>query len=67
MGLPCILITEGSDGKIAKTIASNVRGADVRILQMDAMQSTTLAMAQAGTTYLSVMEENLAVLKEALQ
>ena len=34
---------------------------------MDSMQSVTDADVQAGVTYLSLMEENLAVLREALQ
>ena len=33
---------------------------------MDSMQSTTSKDVTSGTTYLSVMEKNLAVLKEAL-
>ena len=37
-----------------------------QILTMDSMQSTTAKDAANGATYLSVMERNLSVLKEAL-
>jgi len=37
-----------------------------KILTMDSMQSTTSEDVANGTTYLSVMEQNLSVLKEAL-
>ena len=38
-----------------------------KILTMDSMQSSTAADVEAGETYLSVMEKNLEVLREALQ
>ena len=34
---------------------------------MDSMQSKTKAEVEAGTTYISVMESNLEVLKQAVQ
>ena len=37
-----------------------------RVLVMDSMQATTAQDAANGTTYLSVMEQNLSVLNEAL-
>ena len=37
-----------------------------KILTMDSMQSTTSEDVANGTTYLSAMEQNLSVLKEAL-
>ena len=39
---------------------------EVKILVLDSMQSTTSADIADGKTYLSVMESNLEVLKEAL-
>ena len=36
------------------------------ILTLDSMQSTTSKDVSAGTSYLSIMEENLDVLKKAL-
>ena len=64
--LPCVLTIEGKQHKIAETIVKNTAQKSQRILTMDSMQSTTSKDVASGTTYLSVMEKNLAVLKEAL-
>ena len=53
--------------KIAKTIIENTKEKNQKILTLDTMQSTTSDDVKNGTTYLSVMEKNLEVLKEALQ
>ena len=58
---------EKSDQKIAKTIIENTQNKDRSILTLDSMQSTTSADAANGMTYLSIMEGNLNILKEALQ
>ena len=42
-------------------------GKDQQILSLDSMQGTTSEDAAGGSTYLSVMESNLEVLKEALK
>lgn len=65
LNLPAVLTIEGSDGKIAQTILQNAPG-DRAVLTMDAMQATSADDAAAGTTYLSVMEHNLTVLRQAL-
>ena len=64
--LPCVLTIEGKHHKIAETIVKNTAKKSQKILTMDSMQSTTSKDVASGTTYLSVMEKNLAVLKEAL-
>ena len=64
--LPCVLTIEGKQHKIAETIVQNTTMKNQKILTMDSMQATTSDDAKNGTTYLSVMEENLGVLKEAL-
>ena len=64
--LPCVLTIEGKNHKIAETIVKNTAQKSQRILTMDSMQSTTSKDVASGTTYLSVMEKNLAVVKEAL-
>ena len=66
MNLPCVLTIEGKHHKIAETIVKNTAQKSQRILTMDSMQSTTSKDVASGTTYFSVMEKNLAVLKEAL-
>lgn len=65
--LPGILTIEGREHKIAETVVSNTRSKDQKILTMDSMQSTTSQEAKEGKTYLSVMEKNLEVLKQALE
>ena len=66
LNLPCVLTIEGTQHKIAETIVQNTAEKNQKILTMDSMQSTTSRDAANGTTYLSVMENNLSVLKEAL-
>lgn len=67
LGLKNVLTIEKSDQKITKTIIENTRDKNQNILTLDSMQSTTSDDVANGTTYLSVMENNLSVLKEALQ
>ncbi len=65
--LSAVLTIEGTDHRIAETIVQNTQTKDQRILTMDSMQSVTAKDAENGTTYLSVMEQNLSVLKDALR
>lgn len=67
LGLNSVLKIESGDGKIARTIIQNTRKKNARVLTLDSIQSTTLKQAKAGTTYLSIMEDNLKVLEEALK
>ena len=64
--LPCVLTIEGKNHKIAETIVQSTAMKNQKVLTMDSMQSMTSKDAANGTTYLSVMEQNLSVLKEAL-
>ena len=66
LGLPCVLTIEGAQHKIAETIVQNTAEKNQSILTLDSMQSTTSTDVANGTTYLSVMESNLDVLKQAL-
>ena len=65
--LPCVLTIEGAQHKIAETVVRNTTAKNQRVLTMDSMQSTTSKDVKNGTTYLSVMEKNLSVLKEVLR
>ena len=67
LGLKYVMTIEKSDQKIAKTIIENTQNKDESILTLDSMQSTTSADVANGMTYLSIMEGNLNILKEALQ
>ncbi|MCR5502782.1 MAG: metal ABC transporter substrate-binding protein [Lachnospiraceae bacterium] len=66
LGLPAVMTIEGTDHRIAETIVQDTKEKNRKILTLDSMQSTTSGDVQKGVTYLSVMENNLAVLKEAL-
>ncbi len=66
LGLPAVLTIEGANHKIAETVIGTTSAKNQKILVMNSMQGTTLADVQAGVTYLSIMESNLDVLKQAL-
>lgn len=66
LDLPAVLTIDGSDQRIAQTIVQNTADKDRPILMLDSMQSVSAKDIQNGTTYLSVMEKNLEVLKQAL-
>ena len=65
LGLPVILVTENSTGDIAEAVSEGSATEPV-IRTLDSLQSVTAEIAADGVTYLSVMESNLEVLKEAL-
>lgn len=65
--LPVILKIEGDNDKLANTIKDNTTDKNQAILTLDSLQATSTKDYQAGRTYLSVMEENLEALKEALK
>ncbi|MBO4903099.1 MAG: zinc ABC transporter substrate-binding protein [Lachnospiraceae bacterium] len=67
LDLGAVFTIDGSDGRIAKTIIENTQTKNAQILMLDSMQSVTDTDIQNGTTYLSVMEENLKTLKAYLQ
>ncbi len=66
LGLPAVLTIEQPKARIAETIVSTTKDRNQKILAMNSLQSVTGQAVQEGVTYLGVMEENLAVLKEAL-
>lgn len=66
LGLKTVLTIEKSDDRIAQTVIENTKTKDQKILELNSMQSITSDEIADGVTYLSVMEDNLGVLKEAL-
>ena len=66
LGVKSVLTMEKSDDRIAQTVIENTKAKDQKILQLNSMQSITSEEIADGATYLSVMEDNLRVLKEAL-
>ena len=67
LNLKSIMQIETSDGSIAKTVKENTKTKDQQILTLDSLQGVTSDRIQTGETYLSVMESNLTVLKQALK
>lgn len=67
LSLPVIMTIEGADYKIAETIIQNTQTKDQQILTLDSMQSVTAKDVENGASYLSIMENNLSVLKDALK
>ena len=65
LNLNALLVTEGSDGRLAQTIAQNAGNAAMPVLTLNSMQSVSAEQAKQ-LDYLSVMTENLAVLQQAL-
>lgn len=63
--LPCVLVTEGSNSSLAKTILENA-GSDGKILTLQSLQAVSQKEIDTGVTYLSKMQENYDVLKQAL-
>ena len=67
LALPAIMTIEGTDHRIAETIVRSTKSKNQQILVLDSMQSVTAGDAADGVSYLSIMENNLSVLKEALK
>ncbi len=64
--LPVVFTIENADGKIANTIISTSGRNDVKVMEMDSLQSITAKQIQDGANYLDAMRKNLEVLKVAL-
>ena len=66
LNLPAVLTIEHPKTRIAETVVSTSQAKSAKILSMDSMQSITAQDVKAGANYISIMENNLAVLREAL-
>ena len=66
LSLPAVMTIEGTDRRIAETIVQNTKSKDLEILTLNSLQSITKKDIANGMTYLSVMENNLNILKKAL-
>ena len=68
LALPAILTIDGSDGKIARAILDASKNSkNAQVLTLNSMQSVTDEQVKAGADYLSMMRDNLEVLKKALK
>ncbi len=66
LGLNSILVIESSDQKIAETVKQNTTDKNQTIMVLNSIQSITKAELDSGFTYLKAMQDNLKVLKQAL-
>ena len=66
LGLDVVMVTETSDQAIARTVIGSTNSRNQRILVLDSIKSVTTSDVRNGVTYLSIMESNLNVLREAL-
>lgn len=64
--LDYIFTIEGTNHKIAETIIENSNNKDRKILTLNSMQSTTTKDIESGSNYIGIMQNNLDVLKQAL-
>ena len=61
-----IVVTETSDSSLAESVRRATKNKDQRIVVMHSLQALTLADAEKGVSYRTIMEENLEILKEVL-
>ncbi|MGI6175982.1 MAG: metal ABC transporter solute-binding protein, Zn/Mn family [Christensenellales bacterium] len=66
LALEHVMVIENADQSIASTVIESTESKGQNILVLDSMQSVTAQHVSSGTTYLSIMESNLEVLKKAL-
>jgi len=61
-----IFTIEGSDNSIANAVINATEKKNQKIVSLNSIQSVSQAQIDSGATYLSIMEQNLNKLKEAL-
>ncbi len=67
LNLSAVVTIENSDKKIAQTIINTGKVGDLKVLTFNSLQSVTSGSIADGVTYLSVMTDNLEIIREALQ
>ena len=67
LNLKAVLTIEGTDHRIAETVIRTTASGNQKILTLNSLQSVTAREVAQGISYLTVMAENLKVLKEALR
>ena len=68
LSLPAILTIDGGDGKIAQAVlTASKKSKDAPVLTLNSMQSVTEEQINSGVDYLSMMQDNLEVLKKVLK
>ena len=66
LGLPAVLTIENPKTRIAETVVNATQKKNQKILSLNSMQGVTAQEVKDGAAYLSLMENNLIVLRDAL-
>ncbi len=61
-----VIVIDGSDAKIAKTVIASSNKKDAEILYLDSMQSITKKDIENGANYIDITKNNLETIKKAL-
>ena len=61
-----IAVTEGSDKALANTIITSTKSKNQKIVVLNSMQAITKSQIENGSTYISIMKENIDQIKTAL-
>ena len=67
LGAKTIYTIENSDKSIAQTIINSTASNDQTIAELNSLQSVSMAQADGGDSYISLMRRNYDVLKETLK
>lgn len=67
LDIKVLLTTESPVEGVAETVKTSTQSKDQQILTLNSLQSVKKSDAEGGITYLSVMESNLDIIKEALK
>lgn len=67
LGLKSVFVLENSDSRLANTIIENTKQKNQKILVMNSMQSVTKDDISNGSSYISIMRDNLSALKSGLE
>ncbi len=66
LGISYVLMCEDSNGKIAEAVINNARTGRAQVLSLNSLQSQGRRELERGVSYLSVMRDNLNVIKKAI-
>lgn len=66
LDLPCVFQIERGNSKLANAIIQNSGNKKASVCELNSLQSVTSHDIAAGSTYLGIMEQNLEILKKAL-
>ena len=65
--LACVIVLDGSDKKLANSVISGSKLKDIKIYEINSMQTATVKGNDKDETYLTIAESNLSVLTKALK